>query len=236
VLLDKLMKGFFTSELILQNVAMVLFLLKGLTSPESMASRNVSNSDLTMITADAAHIARLTCLCGIWRSRPMSSDDMGDAELQDTLVQMTAKSINELMIVPKHPSLRRNFSLQPAPSAGSKSFPLWLASSISRCSPGNPKVLYPDLSETEDALRLFIVGLMSEIATLLKDERDEIRDAAVKIIVGLLQHRRAIMSGLLIKEIETTDNRVETIDVMNRGGFGALLVAHEVRKRPALRV
>jgi hypothetical protein len=227
VLLDKLMKGFFTSELILRTVAMNMFLLKGLTSPDSMASRNVSNLDLAMITADAAHIARLSCLCGLRRSRP-ANDDIGDPELQDALIQLTAKHINELMIVPKTPSLRRNTFLQPAPSAGSKSYPLWLASSISRCSPGQPEVIYPDLSESEEPLRLFIVGLMSEISPLLKDERDEIREAAVLIIVGLLQHRRAIMSGLLIKEIETTDNRVETIDVMNRGGFGALLVAHEV--------
>ncbi|KAG7347447.1 WD40 repeat-containing protein [Nitzschia inconspicua] len=228
VLLDKLMKGFFTSELILHTVSLTLFLLKGVTMPDSMASRNTSNSDLLMITADAAHIARLACLCGLKRSRPMNANDLGDPELQDALIQMTAKRINELMIVPKSSGLRRSATLQPPPSIGSKSYPLWLAASISRCSPGHPKVLYPDLSETEEPLRLFIVGLMTEISVLLKDERDEIREAAVVAIVGLLQHRRAIMSGLLIKEIETTDNRVETIDVMNRGGFGALLVAHEV--------
>jgi Beige/BEACH domain/PH domain associated with Beige/BEACH len=228
VLLDKLMKGFFTSELVLQTVSLTLFLLKGLTTPDSMASRNVSNSDLAMITADAAHIARLACLCGLKRSRPMNANDLGDSELQDTLIQMTAKRINELMIVPKSSGLRRNAALQPAPSTNSKSYPLWLAASISRCSPGQPEVLYPDLSETEEPLRLFVVGLMAEISVLLKDERDEIREAAIIVIVGLLQHRRAIMSSLLIKEIETTDNRVETIDVMNRGGFGALLVAHEV--------
>ncbi|KAL3923251.1 MAG: hypothetical protein SGILL_001759, partial [Bacillariaceae sp.] len=228
VLLDKLMKGFFTSELILQTVVMNLFLLKGLTSQDSVASRNVTNSDLAMITADAAHIARLTCLCGLRRSRPMNNDDIGDPELQDALIQLTAKRINELMIVPKSSSLRRNAILQPAPSTGSKSYPLWLAASISRCSPGDPESIYPDLSGSEEPLRLFIVGLMSEISPLLKDDRDDIRDATVRIIVGLLQHRRAIMSALLIKEIETTDSRVETIDVMNRGGFGALLVAHEV--------
>ncbi|KAL3922392.1 MAG: hypothetical protein SGILL_002229 [Bacillariaceae sp.] len=227
VLLDKLMKGFFTSELTLQAVTMNLFLLKGLTS-QDMASKNVTNSDLAMITADAAHIARLTCLCGLKRSRPMNTGDLGDPQLQDALIQLTAKRIEELMIVPKSSSLRRNAMLQQAPSTGSKSYPLWLAASISRCSPGQPDVLYPDLSESEEPLRLFIVGLMSEISPLLKDDRDEIQEAAVRIIVSLLQHRRAIMSGLLIKEIETTDNRVETIDVMNRGGFGALLVAHEV--------
>lgn len=226
VLLDKLMKGYFTSELILDTVALSLFLLHGLTAPGSVASRNVGNHELAMITADAAHVARLICLCALRRSRPSNAADLGDPELQDSLVPMVAKTINELMIVPKGSSIRRSASLHPAPS--SKMYPLWAAASVSRCSSVDSEFLYPDLSESEDPIKLFIVCLMTEIAELLKDERDDIREATVNILVALLQTRRGIMSSLLIKEIKTSGDRVETIDVMNRGGFGALLVAHEV--------
>ena len=230
VLLDKMMRGFFTSELILHTVAMNLFLLQGLTRADSTVSSNMGNSERTMITADAAHIARLTCLCGIRRSRPMNLADMGDADLQDTLVQMTAKNINELMIVPKSSSMRRNTSLHPAPSSNSSKYPLWAAASISRCFPEKIVFMYPELSEIDEPLRMFVIGLMAEVAFLLKDERDDIRVATIKILVILLQQKRDLMSSLLIKEIDAPgpDNQGTTIDVMNRGGFGALLVAHEV--------
>jgi len=228
VLLDKMMRGFFTSELILHTVAMTHFLLQGLTSSSSMAFTNIGTVERAMITADAAHIARLACLCGIRRSRPMRRGDKGDSALQDALVQMTAKNINELMIIPKNSSLRRNASLHPAPSTNSSKYPLWIAANISRCSQEDIVLTYTDLSGTEEPLQPFIVGLMAEVAFLLKDERDVIRLATINILVILLQQGRGLLSSLLIKEVKTADKQVETIDVMNRGGFGALLVAHEV--------
>jgi len=228
VLLDKMMKGFFTSELILHTIAMTLFLLEGLTSPSSMACTNIGNTERAMITADVAHIARLACLCGLRRSRPSNPEDMGDSDLQEALVQMIAKNIDDLMIIPKNSSLRRNASLHPAPSTNSSKYPLWLSANISRCSPDDIFLTYPDLSESEEPLQPFIVGLMAEVAFLLKDERDKIRLATINILVILLQQGRGLLSSLLIKEVQTADNQIETIDVMNRGGFGALLVAHEV--------
>jgi ACT domain-containing protein len=106
-------------------------------------------------------------------------------------------------------------------------YPLWASASLSRCTITAAEFLYPDLSESDEPLRLFVVSLMVEVAVLLKDTRDNIRYAAVNIVVALLQQKRGIMSGLLIKDIQNGD-RMDTIDVMNRGGFGALLVAHEV--------
>ncbi|VEU36285.1 unnamed protein product [Pseudo-nitzschia multistriata] len=228
VLLDKMMRGFFTSELILHTVAMTLFLLDGLTSSSSMALTNVGTAERAIITADAAHIARMACLCGIRRSRPMNAEDIGDSDLQDTLVQMTAKNIDELMIVPKNTGLRRNAGVHSAPSTNSSKYPLWAACNISRCSQENVVLTYPELCGMEEPLQPFIIGLMAEVAYLLKDERDEIRLATITIVVILLQHGRGMLSSHLIKEVQIADNQVETIDVMNRGGFGALLVAHEV--------
>jgi hypothetical protein len=234
VLLDKMMRGFFTSEPTLHTVETCLFLLRGLTSSTSILSTNLGNTERAMISADVAHISRLACLCGIRRSRPMNLADTGDCSLQDVLVQITATNIEELMIMPKNTSLRRNTSLHPAPSASSSKYPLWLASSISRCSQEKLVWTYPDLSEMEEPLNVFIVGLMAEVAFLLKDERDDMRLATINILVILLQQNRVLMSSLLIKEIKTSGNQVETIDVMNRGGFGALLVAHEVAQASGL--
>ena len=234
VLLEKMMRGFFTSEHILTTVDTCLFLLRGLTSSASILSTNLGNTERAMITADIAHIARLACLCGIRRSRPMNLTDMGDSDLQDTLVQMTAKTMEELMIMPKNTSLRRNTSLHPAPATSSSKYPLWLASSISRCSREKIVWTYPDLSEMEEPLNVFIVGLMAEVSFLLKDERDDMRLATINILVVLLQQNRTLMSSLLIKEIVISEDQVETIDVMNRGGFGALLVAHEVAQAAGL--
>ena len=229
VLVDRMMRGLFTSESALQTVNLALTLLKNMTNPESAAARNVGNMELTMITADAAHIARLACMSALRRSRPLGPDDLGDPDLQAAIVQMIATNIHPMMIVPKLglAGRRMNSSLHPAPPANSKMHPLWAAASLFRC--GNPDVncLYPDLSESEEPLRIFVVSLMVEIAVLLKDSRDNIRFAAVNIVIALLQQRRAIMSALLIKDIQNGD-RMDTIDVMNRGGFGALLVAHEV--------
>ena len=228
VLLDRMMRGFFTSEHTLCTVEMCLFLLRGLTSSTSISSTSLPNAERAMISADIAHIARMACLCGIRRSRPMNLADAGDSKLQDALVQMTAKNIDELMIMPKNPSLRRNASLHPAPSTSSSKYPVWAAASISRCSQEKFVLTFPDLSEMEEPLNIFIVGLMAEVAFLLKDDRDDIRLATISILVSLLQQNRGLMSSLLIKEIKTSGKQVETIDVMNRGGFGALLVAHEV--------
>jgi hypothetical protein len=229
VLVDSLMRGFFTSEPTLLTANMTLTLLKDLASPESAAAANVGNAELNMIIADAAHIARLACISALRRSRSLNAEDLGDPDLQVAVIRMIAKSIHPLMTVPK-PGLtgrRMNSSLHPSPATSSKLYPLWASASLSRCAAASEEFLYPDLSKADEPLRMFIASLMVEVALLLNDSRDDVREAAVSIVVALLQQRRGIMSGLLIKDIQRGD-RMETIDVMNRGGFGALLVAHEV--------
>lgn len=229
VLVDCMMRGFFTSEAALQSVSMSLLILKNLTSNESAAAANIGNSELSMMTADSAHIARIACISGLRRSRPLEEGDPGDKDLQEAVSKLIANNINLLMIVPKSAGFagRRSTSLHPAPAANSKNYPLWLSASLSRCLPEKDDFLYPDLSETEEPLGLFVTSLMVEVAHLLNDQRDSVREAAITIVVALLQQQRGIMSGLLIKEYPRGD-KMETLDVMNRGGFGALLVAHEV--------
>mmetsp|Transcript_31498 Transcript_31498/g.76019 ORF Transcript_31498/g.76019 Transcript_31498/m.76019 type:complete len:3637 (+) Transcript_31498:249-11159(+) len=230
VLLNRLMKGFFTSELALQTLTSTLDILKALTSHGSTVSQNLTNMEVAMISADAAHIARLAAVTTLKRSRPYHDEDPGDPELQAIVIQLIAKSIDALMIVPKsNPNPRRgNAGVHQAPPSTSKLYPLWMSASIARCAAG-VDLAYVDLSDSDEPVRSFVVGLMVELLSLLNDPRDEIREAAVAVVVQLLQGNRTIMSGLLIKDIQQGD-RIETIDVMNRGGFSALLVAHEVAK------
>jgi hypothetical protein len=229
VLVDCMMKGFFTSEAVLVTVSLSLSVLKDLTSTESAAAANIGNSELGMMSADAAHIARIACICGLRRSRPLEADDPGDKDLQKALALLVAQSIHPLMTIPKSSGFagRRSTSLHPAPASNSKNYPLWVSASLSRCLPDRGEFLYPDLNDIEEPLSLFVTSLMVEVAHLLNDQRDSVREAAITIVVALLQQQRGILSGLLVKEYPRGD-KMETLDVMNRGGFGALLVAHEV--------
>ena len=228
VLLDRLMCGSFTSRAALQAVKNVILMLRSLTSADSEVARTLSGTaELAMIACDTAHIARLTCLAALRRSRPLAPEDAGDPQLQELVLKEIAENIQALMIVPKSGGMRKTHSgVHNAPPPNSKLYPVWSAASVPRSLSAWSDVLYPDLSQTDEPLKVFVVGLMVEIQILLRDPRDSIREHAITIVVALIQQRRGIMSGILIKEIQQGD-RVETIDVMNRGGFGALLVAHE---------
>mmetsp|Transcript_30241 Transcript_30241/g.46140 ORF Transcript_30241/g.46140 Transcript_30241/m.46140 type:complete len:3721 (-) Transcript_30241:46-11208(-) len=235
VLLDRLMAGFFTSEPVLEAVNIILATLGSLSSSGSYASRNLGNAELSMLAADAAHIARLTCLTALQRSRPIGPYDEGDEDLKTAVLDAIRANLQSLLIVPPASAQapRRqsimpgagNIAFSPPPS-NSRQYPLWQSASLARCSQSNVQCTYPDLSIMEEPDRAFVVALMDEIHSLLFDPRDELKEYAVSIIVSLLQHRRTVMSEILIAEVQRGD-RVETIDIMNRGGFGALLVAHE---------
>jgi len=68
---------------------------------------------------------------------------------------------------------------------------------------------------------------MSQIYNLLLDNR-KIRERAVVIVVSLMQQRPGFMQDLLVTEIQTADNKMEPVDLLNRGPFGALMVAHDL--------
>jgi hypothetical protein len=235
VLLDRLMAGFFTSEPVVEAVNIVLSTLKCLSTSGTYASRTLGNAEQNMLTADSAHIARLTCLTGLQRSRPIGPYDEGDEDLKVTVLYAIHEYLQSLLLVPagggQGPRRQSMMSAGvnpafPTPPPGSRMYPLWQSSSLARCTPPGLQTNYPDLSIMEEPDRAFVVALMDEIHTLLFDPRDDLKDTAVSIIVSLLQQRRNVMSEILITEVQRGD-RYETIDIMNRGGFGALLVAHE---------
>ena len=234
VLLDRLMAGFFTSEPVLEAVNIIVSTLICLATSGTYASRTLGHAEQNMLTADAAHLSRLTVLTALQRSRPSGPYDEGDEDLKTAVLDIINENLPSLLLVPsgggsngprRQPLMSVNTSF-PTPPIGSRMHPLWQSASLARCTPPSFQCTYPDLTVMEEADRSFVVALMDEIHLLLLDQREELRDTAVTIVVALLQQRRGIMTELLIAEVPRGD-RMETIDVMNRGGFGALLVAHE---------
>mmetsp|Transcript_62593 Transcript_62593/g.93086 ORF Transcript_62593/g.93086 Transcript_62593/m.93086 type:complete len:1004 (+) Transcript_62593:4339-7350(+) len=190
-----------------------------------------------MLIADIAHLSRLMCLTALQRSRPMGPYDEGDDDLKLAVLDAIGRNLRQLLLIRASVAgssggqgRRQGGSVGSVftpPAPGSRFYPLWQSASLARCCPPSVSCTYPDLAAVEEPDRAFVVALMAEIHIMLMDKRRDIREQAVVIVVSLLQQRRGFMSELLITDIPRGDNRVETVDLMNRGGFGALLVAHE---------
>ncbi|KAK1735373.1 BEACH domain-containing protein [Skeletonema marinoi] len=234
VLLDRLMAGFFTSEPVFEAVHIAMLTLNSLTASGTYASRTLANVDQNLLVADSAHVARLTCLTALQRSRPMGAYDTGDDDLKLAVLTKMGERMRQLLLVPSNllgggqvsQVTMRNKGGYPTPPPNSRFFPLWQSASLSRCCPPSFQCTYPDLTSVDEPDRAFVVALMADIHSMLIDKRRDIREEAVVVVVSLLQRRRGIMSELLITDIRG-EHRMETVDLMNRGGFGALLVAHE---------
>ncbi|KAL7447041.1 hypothetical protein ACHAXM_011573 [Skeletonema potamos] len=234
VLLDRLMAGFFTSEPVFEAVNIAMLTLNSLTASGTYASRTLANVDQNLLVADSAHVARLTCLTALQRSRPMGAYDSGDDDLKLAVLTKMSERMRQLLLVPSNllgggqvsQVTMRNKGGYPTPPPNSRFFPLWQSASLSRCCPPSFQCTYPDLTTVDEPDRAFVVALMADIHSMLIDKRRDIREEAVVVVVSLLQRRRGIMSELLITDVRG-EHRMETVDLMNRGGFGALLVAHE---------
>jgi WD40 repeat protein len=241
VLLDRLMAGFFTSEPVLETVNIVLATLRSLTATGTYASRTLANADQTMLVADTAHFARLTCLTALHRSRLSGPYDDGDDDLKLAVLEAIAKNLRQLLLIPgttggattvgERASAERgkNNRQQNAgafipPQPNNRFYPLYQSASLSRCSPPGVTAIYPELFQVDQPDRAFVIALMSQIYNLLLDRRRDIREQAVVILISLLHQRRAFMQELLVTEIPRGENRMETVDLMNRGGFGALFI------------
>ena len=151
------MAGFFTSEPILEAVKMIMSTLKCLTSG---GAGSIGSAELTVLTADAAHLARLTCITALQRSRPMGPYDEGDDDLKAAVLDIIAANIESLLIVPTGggqqtprkqtlmgSSNSGGTSLFPTPPPSSRTHVLWKSTSLARSS---VKVTYQDLSVAED--------------------------------------------------------------------------------------
>lgn len=229
VLLDNELQGFLNSEATLDAVKMGISILNALTKIESHVARTLDTSEHSLLTRDAAHLVNLLCVTSLRISQPLGTYDHGDDDdLQYEVLQIMHSNIDNLLLVA--PSDRKSNRKIPTafvqiPAQSSKLFPIWMSASITRCSLQGTS-LYPDLSDNENPELAVLAPLVVILLGLLIAPREDVRSLAISVLVALLQHRPNIMSELLVAEIQV-DGRTETIDVVNRGGFRALLAAHE---------
>jgi len=234
VFLDCSLAGFFSSEPVLETVQVILGTLQCLASHNSYASRVLGLVDQNMLIAEAAHIARLTCLTALNRSRPLGPYSSGDDDLKIAVLEAMSKHIRFLLLAPNvgtgnqkltsvlGGSPQSIYTYNP-PVPGHRSYSLWQSASLARC-PSAPAIAsFPDLRILDQPDNAFVTALLSELYLFLLD-RDDIRDKAVTLVVMLLQHRRNVVCELLVAELACGDGRIETVDLMRGGGFGALLV------------
>ena len=217
VLLDRLMRGFFASQQILEVTQMVLSTLGNFTVDGTYASRTLGAEDTKgSIISDAIHTARLTCLIALRRSRSGGPWDNGDKSLQEKVLQLINEYLGTLITPVKIIS---------KPPTGTRLHSIWQSASLKRWS--SSKCHFPGISEVEDSA--FIIALLAEIPTMitLKGEENGIRDEAISLLKTLLHERHGMMSDLLITNVSIDENVSQKIDLLNGGGFGVLLAYEE---------
>ncbi|GKY94279.1 hypothetical protein MPSEU_000393700 [Mayamaea pseudoterrestris] len=229
VLLNQQTNAYFTAEASLESVKIALSILETLIDSGVQASASLDNAEHTLLTTDAAHIAGLMCVAALKMTLPMSYHDPGDEDFQAVVLALIEANIDALLLVqPRERKARRRVpstSTVARPPHQSRLFPTWLSASFVRCTL-DQSASYPDISDNTNSQVVFVAPLIIVLQRSLNNAREDIRGPAVSILVALLQHRLSVMSELLVAEIKT-GNQVETIDVVNRGGFRALLTAHE---------
>ena len=228
VFLDHEVGAFFTSEAALTTVKTTISILDALLRFDTPAIYSLSNAEHSMLTRDAAYIANLACATTLKFSLPHDDHDAGDEDLQSNVLEMMDSSIDSLLLLPSRD--RKSNRKVPTgkatkPSAGSKLFDIWESASIARYEADRP-AYFPDSFSVPNPNVVTIAPLLVSLGELLHSSRDDVRGLTVSIFVALLQHCSGILSDLLVTEVER-NGRTEMIDVVNRGGFKALLAAHE---------
>jgi Beige/BEACH domain/PH domain associated with Beige/BEACH len=228
VLLDQLLSGFFSAEAVLESVRLALSVLNAIARGDSDVVKGLGASEFSLLSLDAAHVTSLICIASLRMSLPVARYDPGDDNLQAAILTEMEPSMDSILLVPSRDGKnKRATSTQlPRPSTNAKTYPIWQAVSLARCLLPQKYSLYPDLADSENPEIATIAPLLVELHRLLLSPRDDIRSFAVSLLVALLQNRQSVLSKLLVAEV-TTGSTTETIDIVNRGGFRALLTAHE---------
>ena len=226
-LLNKLMAGFFSSELVLETVKICLFTLKCLSSKGTYASKKLRSEGATeLLLEDTMHISRLTCLKALQCSMPVGFHDPGDSDLNKKILHLIGLNLKLLLCTPC--SIGRSWKKNQSPfSKGSHEHKLWEAwqsASLSRCCSESINCHYRDSDVQSNPDRFFVVLFMTELEKILDDDDKEVCELAALLVISLLREKPIIMQEILVREIHNADNSVESVDLMNRGGFGALLL------------
>lgn len=232
VLLEQLICGFLTPEAALQTVKAIANILNKLVRFETSAVHSLGNAEHSFLTMDAAHLANLTAATALRVSfagvHPDDKFDRGDEDLQSEVLNVIDSNIDSFLLIPstdRRKSRKIPTGKFPRPAVGTKIYPLWQSSSIARYLPPHD-IVYPDLSTCERPDVATTGPLLVVIHRLLLGEREDVRSLAISVLIALLKHRPNLMSELLVAEVQTGE-QIEKIDVVNRGGFRALVAAHE---------
>lgn len=229
VFLDHLVGSLFSSEAALKTVKTTVSILNALLRFDTPVIYSLANSDHSLLTKDAAYLASLACVTSIRMSLPYNLHDRGDEDLQSMVLSIMDANMDSLLLLPSR-DRKSNWKVPTAkvskPSQTSKQYEIWESASIARCSSDRP-VLFPDSYVVGNPEVVATAPLLVSLHKLLLGSRDDVRSLAVSILVALLQHRSSLLSELLVAEVKRSNGRIETIDVVNRGGFKALLAAHE---------
>lgn len=228
VLLDQLLSGFFSAEAVLESVRLTLSVLNAIARGDSDVVKGLGASEFSLLSLDAAHVSSLICIASLRMSLPVARYDPGDDNLQAAILTEMEPSMDSILLVPSRDrkNKRTTNTQLPRPSTNAKTYPIWQSASIARSLLPQKYSLYPDLADSENPEIAIIAPLLVELHRLLLSPRDDIRSFAVSLLVALLQNRQSVLSKLLVAEV-TTGSTTETIDIVNRGGFRALLTAHE---------
>ena len=217
VMLDQLVCGFCTTEQVLEGSKMCVELLVSLFSKPAVA-RSLSSTDHALLIHEMAHIAELYLACALrW------AIDRQDDELQVAILETVEPEIETILLVPSRE--RHIPSRDLAKIAAAKETSLWQSLCVSRCSP-SLEASFPQFEDDSIGENAALAPLMFSLYHLLSGSLDNIKQMAISIVVALLQHRSSAMNELLVVKIDE-GGHVETIDVVSRGGFRALLAVHE---------
>ena len=232
LLLDRLLMGFFTSQPILQAVETILSTLNSISVPGTYAYRTLQKEDTeNIVRTNAAHFARLTCLVALQRSKPAGPWDSGDEILQHRIVAHLNRDLEILLYAsptaPRVSTKKGGGELSEA--NGIHNYSLWQSCSLQRCQNYSERCKFPEISEVYEPDRSFVIAIMSELHSLLQGKNHAIREETTFLIKSLLRQRHGVMSDLLVKDVPMAGGVIKVVDLLNGGGFGALLL-HNANK------
>jgi len=232
LLLDRLLMGFFTSQPILQALETILSTLNAISVPDTYAYRTLQKEDTdNIIRTNAAHFARLTCVVALQRSKPAGHWDSGDEILQQRIVTRINRDLEFLLFAsPMSPrASSRNGNFEFGEARGTQNYSLWQSTSLKRCDIHSESCKFPEIAEVIEPDRSFIIAIMSEVHSLLQCKNRPLSEETSFLMKSLLRQRHGIMSDLLIRDVPMAGGVVKLVDLLNGGGFGALIM-HNANK------
>lgn len=226
VFLQRLFMGFFTAEPILKCFYSILSVLHAVSKGDSVAAQLLREEDPEfIIRSNAAHYARLFCL-GVLKRTFSSDSDTHDEMFQQRIIIGISNSLKFLLFAPTTSNMLKKKKNHSIPMPDTKQYRLWESTNMCRCLWGESCKI-PEISEISVPDRAFVVSLLSLLYPVLKGENKASREEIAQLLKNILVERKGVATDLLIQDIPLEVGSSRTIDLINDGGFGSLLM-HKV--------